>query len=159
MFTQDKVLWTIYILWAQLWRMGIIGLAAGTSIGLYLYFRGENFSSFEILPMVMVGIPLYLLIIYIQYYTYFEKSFASFNQEFLGIDKPTFFSWRFWKPYLLISTISFAVGFILGMFLPSNIAEGLSFMFGLFFQHICIHGETWGFKLTAKPDDNPRLTT
>lgn len=152
MFTQDKILWTIYIFWAQFWRTlliiaGIVVLMTG-----YFGFRGENFTSLEILPMVIVGVFLYALIIYMQYYAYFNKQFKSFNREFLTAYKPDFFSWGFFKPFLLIWLMSFVAGLFLGIFLPSNIANGLSFIFGIFFQHICIHGETWGFKLSEPRD-------
>lgn len=156
MFIQDKVLWTIYIFWAQFWRLLLVFLGAGLSVVAYFYFTEHHFSGFEnfsissLLSIAILGILLYGVIIYVQYYVYFEKSFQSFKQEFLKDYKPKFWSWGFWKPFLIIAVITFIVDFIIGSLLSPNITNGLIFIFGLFFQHICLHGETWGFKLVAK---------
>jgi hypothetical protein len=164
MFIQDKVLWTIYIFWAQFWRLLLISLGVVTLLVSYVLFTGADYSSFigdgyswvenlsiiTLISLIVLGLVLYGLIIYIQYYVYFEKNFQSFSKKFFNNYKPKFFSWGFWKPFLIIVAITFIVDSVFTWIFPSNITNGFNFIFGLFFQHICIHGETWGFSLASK---------
>jgi len=65
----------------------------------------ENFSMITLISLIVLGFILYGLIIYIQYYVYFEKNFQSFSKKFFNNYKPKFLSWGFWKPFLIIAVI------------------------------------------------------
>ncbi len=182
MFTWEKVKWTIFVYWAQLWRVALFG------VGSILLFAGIFFlpviinsdelvaltesaepSVRSLVPLVYASqywaqqmfapgiiflclgiVGLILGAIYIQYYTFFKKSYRSFDKHFNQAKVQSFWSGGFWKPFMLITVfgllIGGLVGFLLGEFMVyDGLIQLISLSVGLVLFHIFLHGGTWGF--------------
>lgn len=186
MFTWEKIKWSIYVYWAQLWRGGFLSigvlalvvavlfLPAFTNSAISQVFNGSNFeqkarvyllysmhvwvkdsliSGIGLLVCWVVG--LILAASFIQYYATFRKNYKSFDRHFFKPQVEKFWSWGFWKPFILITLLGLLIGLIVGalfgaMDIPQGVVTLINLIVGVVLFHVFLHGGSWGFILTPK---------
>jgi hypothetical protein len=154
MFSLEQAKWTLFIYWAQLWRDLILGGILGVFMGGIIWTNPEWSTSWLAL-FVLIVIIAALSITYIQYYVLLQKKYQSFDKGFTTPHMPqSFWSWTFWKIFLLTIGIGWGVGFLVGLFLHQKLAFVCNLVLGTILFHIFLHGGTWGFIPVPKNKEN-----
>lgn len=163
MFTWEKIKWSLCVCWSEFWRIFIV---SASIFILALMIRKFTFHLEEedMVYFFIAGGKLlaYLFRPYIKYYVYFRKNFNSFIRCFEQYPRPAFWSWAFWKPYLItnphiLASMSTLIIIMSKLIWPHSIFIGFGFslsnpsiniilfIVNAIFLHIFLHGGTWGF--------------
>lgn len=175
MFTWEKVKWTFCVGWAQWWRTTLVGYLLTISLGIVVGAVSVVFGALKMpfsfdseWSLILLGalyIPALLIMLSIDFYVLFKKKYKSFDRHFFNPPQQLqFFSWLFWKPFLVMAFLVLIGLCVMGLvsilrivFLGSvfgvvlEVFSSLWSIISLFVYlalmsgHITLHGGTWGF--------------